>query len=181
MGKINYNDKQFLYQNADIPAENKVNDVDMNEIKGVVNENDDLMGDLSNLDTSNKSSIVEAINEIYNAIYGEGWKNATFSSNFTGYASGASVKYKKTGKVVQVLGQVKTTRTLTEGTICTLPAGYRPSMAVYNIAQGSGVNKWLVSAGADGSIGLGRYGTNSQIDVTTSQWLAFSIVFIADN
>lgn len=41
MGKINYNDKQFLYQNADIPAENKVNDVDMNEIKDVVNENDD--------------------------------------------------------------------------------------------------------------------------------------------
>lgn len=41
MGKINYNDKQFLYQNASIPAENKVNDVDMNEIKDVVNENDD--------------------------------------------------------------------------------------------------------------------------------------------
>lgn len=41
MGKINYNDKQFLYQTADIPAENKVNDVDMNEIKEVVNDNDD--------------------------------------------------------------------------------------------------------------------------------------------
>lgn len=65
MGKINYNDKQFLYQNASIPAENKVNDVDMNEIKNIVNGNDDLMGDLSNLDTTNKSSIVEAMNELF--------------------------------------------------------------------------------------------------------------------
>lgn len=64
MGKINYNDKQFLYQNADIPAENKINDVDMNEIKQVVNENDDKVGDLNTLNTTEKSSIVDAINEI---------------------------------------------------------------------------------------------------------------------
>ena len=36
---ITYEDKQYLNQNADIPATNKVQDVDMNEIKAVVNNN----------------------------------------------------------------------------------------------------------------------------------------------
>ena len=70
MSKINYNDKQFLYQNADVPAENKVNDVDMNEIKQVVNENDDKIGDLNNLKTTDKSSIVNATNEVLEGLNG---------------------------------------------------------------------------------------------------------------
>lgn len=36
---ITYEDKQYLNQNADIPATNKVQDTDMNEIKEVVNNN----------------------------------------------------------------------------------------------------------------------------------------------
>ncbi len=36
---ITYDDKQYLNQNADIPATNKVQDTDMNEIKSVVNNN----------------------------------------------------------------------------------------------------------------------------------------------
>ena len=36
---ITYDDKQYLNQNADIPATNKVQDTDMNEIKAVVNNN----------------------------------------------------------------------------------------------------------------------------------------------
>lgn len=36
---ITYGDKSYLNQNADIPATNKVQDTDMNEIKTVVNNN----------------------------------------------------------------------------------------------------------------------------------------------
>lgn len=36
---ITYGDKSYLNQNADIPATNKVQDIDMNEIKSVVNNN----------------------------------------------------------------------------------------------------------------------------------------------
>lgn len=36
---ITYEDKSYLNQNADIPATNKVQDTDMNEIKSVVNNN----------------------------------------------------------------------------------------------------------------------------------------------
>lgn len=169
-------------QDAVWEGETPISANNMNQAqKKMQDEYNGLIGELNELNTTDKGNIVNAINEIYNAIYGEDWKNATFSSNFTGYSTGSSVKYKKTGKVVQVLGQVKTTKTLNKGTICTLPVGYRPSMEVYNIAQGSGVNKWLVIARSDGSIELDRYGTSTQIDVNTSQWLAFSIVFIADN
>ena len=36
---ITYGDKSFLNENANIPATNKVQDTDMNEIKSVVNNN----------------------------------------------------------------------------------------------------------------------------------------------
>ncbi len=64
MSKITYENKQFLYENSDIPAINKVEDADMNEIKQVVNENDDNIGSLDNLNTTDKTNLVNATNEI---------------------------------------------------------------------------------------------------------------------
>lgn len=40
---ITYENKQYLNQNADIPATNKVQDTDMNEIKSVVNNNANIL------------------------------------------------------------------------------------------------------------------------------------------
>lgn len=39
MSKITYTDKQFLYENAPIPATQKVEDTDLNNIKGAINQN----------------------------------------------------------------------------------------------------------------------------------------------
>ena len=64
MAKITYEDKEFLNKNENIADKNKVNDTDLNEIKNVVNENDDSVGNLSNLNTINKDSLVGAINEL---------------------------------------------------------------------------------------------------------------------
>lgn len=46
MSKILYADKETIYQNPQIPANQKVQSSDMNEIKRVVNENDDKIGEL---------------------------------------------------------------------------------------------------------------------------------------
>lgn len=62
MAKITYEDKEFINKNENITDKNKVNDTDLNEIKEVVNGNDDNIGDLSDLNTSDKSSLVNAIN-----------------------------------------------------------------------------------------------------------------------
>lgn len=64
MSKITYTDKVALNINQDVADVNKCNATDLNEIKQVVNENDDNVGLLSNLNTTDKSSMVNAINEV---------------------------------------------------------------------------------------------------------------------
>lgn len=78
MSKITYANKQALNENTSIADINKVKASDLNEIKAVVNQNDDntttntteistinnKIGDLNNLETTDKTSIVNAINEV---------------------------------------------------------------------------------------------------------------------
>ena len=64
MAKITYENKVALNVNPDIADINKCNASDLNEVKSIVNENDDNMGLLSNLNTTNKSNLVSAINEV---------------------------------------------------------------------------------------------------------------------
>lgn len=64
MAKITYVNKETINPQPSVADKNKVTSNDMNEIKSVVNENNDNIGALSNLNTTDKSSIVNAINEI---------------------------------------------------------------------------------------------------------------------
>ena len=64
MSKITYTNKSTLNPQPSIANENKVTSNDMNEIKSVVNENDDNIGNLSNLKTTTKTSVVDSINEL---------------------------------------------------------------------------------------------------------------------
>ena len=71
MAKITFEDKVALNVNSDIADVNKCNATDLNEIKQVVNENDDnttnnsnAIGNLSNLNTTNKNNLVSAVNEV---------------------------------------------------------------------------------------------------------------------
>ena len=67
MAVITYDDKVALNPQPSVAAENKVQDSDMNEIKSVVNTNYGEVGDITNLTTTNKSSVVNAINELKDA------------------------------------------------------------------------------------------------------------------
>lgn len=62
MSKITYTNKVDLTTSS-VAANNKVVAADMNEIKSVVNTNDDSVGDVSTL-TTTASTVVGAINEI---------------------------------------------------------------------------------------------------------------------
>ena len=61
---INYTNKSALNLNSDIPDINKCNDTDMNEIKSVVNANSVECGNATDLNTTNKDSLVDGINEV---------------------------------------------------------------------------------------------------------------------
>lgn len=81
MAKIKYEDKEFLNKNESIADKNKVNDTDLNEIKNVVNENDDSVGNLSNLNTNDKSNLINAINSTLPVILYE--TDKTYSATST--------------------------------------------------------------------------------------------------
>lgn len=86
MAKITYENKVALNVNSDIANVNKCNATDLNEIKEVVNTNDDnttnnsnAIGNLSNLNTISKDNLVSAINEVDNNDILKG----TYSTNET--------------------------------------------------------------------------------------------------
>lgn len=60
---ITYSDKSDINVNSSVPSTNKVQAIDMNEIKNVVNNNANLMGDVSTLSTGSPN-VVSSINTI---------------------------------------------------------------------------------------------------------------------
>lgn len=74
MQSISYTNKSALNQNAGIADINKCNADDMNEIKTVVNANATECGNSSSLNTTDKTSLVNAINEVNTGL---GTKQAT--------------------------------------------------------------------------------------------------------
>lgn len=93
MAQITYANKSDINTTA-TPATNKVTSADMNEIKSVVNTNANLMGDLANLNTTDKSNLVGAINEINTVTTGSATVNSTYISSFE------SNTWERIGKVV---------------------------------------------------------------------------------
>lgn len=66
MAQITYTNKETLNSQPSIADKNKVKAEDMNEIKSVVNTNYGEVGDITTLTTTNKSSVVSAVNELKN-------------------------------------------------------------------------------------------------------------------
>ena len=81
MSMITYADKETLNAQPSIADKNKCTASDMNEIKSVINNK---VGDVANLNTTNKESIVEAINEVKNDLSGILlWENPNPTSSFS--------------------------------------------------------------------------------------------------
>lgn len=68
MSKITYVNKVTLNENPNVADINKVKADDLNEIKNVVNANDDNVGDLADLKTTDISNIVNAVNELVDKV-----------------------------------------------------------------------------------------------------------------
>ena len=68
MSKITYADKVTLNENPNVADINKFKADDLNEIKNVVNANDDNVGDLADLKTTDISSVVNSVNELVDKV-----------------------------------------------------------------------------------------------------------------
>lgn len=118
-------------------------------------------------------------------IHDSGWITATLTSNFTYYGSDTVPKYRKVGKMVEVIGAVKSKSAIagstTQYTIFTLPQGYRPSTPIVGICQGSGTNIWTLRIDTNGVVSFERYRSGTSYAATsTSTWLPFHVMFFVD-
>ena len=65
---VTFEDKKNLNTNPEIAKINKVTDEDINELKDVGNTNANNVGDLEQLQTTDKTSLVNAINDVNNSV-----------------------------------------------------------------------------------------------------------------
>ena len=136
---------------------NKVKAEDMNEIKSVVNGNYNEVGDITNLTTTDKTSVVNAINELEGEAQFE-----DITSQITFTETVATVKFYKVGKVINVQYQGESKAHTVGSTLATIPAQYRPSyQVVAPFIKNSNAYGWL-------SINSGNLGV-SAISSTSAQ------------
>ena len=153
----------------------------------------------ANIDTLNRWHVVGGVltEDTSKAIdapdagYDSGWIDAqsVMSDSFTCYNTNFP-KYRKRGNVVQVVGSVKPTATITgsntRNVILTLPAGYRPPYEIINVMQGSGNAVWECAVLTNGNVCMSRYRNHTITtlggfsDVTASAWLPFSVMFFVN-
>lgn len=123
--------------------------------------------------------------ELNEEIEGKGWNNLTLTSDFHAYedTSSKTPKYKKTGKLVEMIGEIAPTSNIPAGEnkiIATLPEGFRPSKNRFFVCQGSGRAIWTLYAYSNGNIIFSRYGKSEYTDAPTSTWLPFNVMFLVD-
>lgn len=123
--------------------------------------------------------------ELNEEIEGKGWNNLTLTSDFHAYedTSSKTPKYKKTGKLVEIIGEIAPTSNIPAGEnkiIATLPEGYRPSGNRYFICQGTGRAIWTLYVYSDGRVIFSRYGKSEYADASTNVWLPFNVMFLVD-
>ena len=186
MSKITYSNKIALNVNSDIADVNKCNASDLNEIKNVVNENDDnttnnsnAIGNLSSLNTTNKNNLVGAINEVDKncKINDEtilGTNEIIEITPLVGqnHSNYGNTYYYKVGSIVYLHIGLKGLTANTENVIFTLPSGYRPRGYV----SGYGISDNLSSTAVT------QISKNGDINIRpSSAYALIDISFVAMN
>ena len=127
----------------------------------------------------------EDIDDLKTATADSGWETIAPGSNFLVYFTGENPTYRKVGKIVTLIGELKPAsssvaiNTATAVTAFTLPSGYRPKRRIRFVCQGSGVNRWMLGIETNGTVAVSRYGDDALApSVTGSEWLPFCVTFI---
>lgn len=129
---VTFEDKQNLSTNESIARINKITDDDMNELKDVANSNANNIGDLEQLNTTDKSSLVNSINETINYV---SLNNKASYSYTQMVASGPSItsqafmdiEYDDTFKFCRISGFINVSAGAPSGTITIPGTPLRPS------------------------------------------------------
>lgn len=156
--------------------------VDLNEdYKDTV----DSVGYANNLETTDKTSLVNAINETYERTLDDsGWLDLTLSSGISGATLTGKPQIRKVGKMVYIRGGVSFTLS-SPGTgvgFATIPEGFRPAGSLYKMAATGGTRYCRVYYSTGGGIGMDwMYNINgTQVTSGSITWLDISLSYMTD-
>lgn len=111
-----------------------------------------------------------------------GWTNLPLGSAVEAFSSGQTPQYRRVGQVVNLVGACKNKAQLASNgtlTLGTLPVGCRPHRDVIVLCQGSGQNKWCITASTSGAVTASRYSTGGTlVAATAGTWIPFNITFL---
>lgn len=159
----------------------ELTDIDISDILPVVDIENDSTKKIKFETIKNK-----ILEEIKPKLADTGWIDLEFSKSFENYGTKANnnPKYRKIGKVVILQGVAtpveKTPDDTTQLELFTIPEEIRPSKVFYQLCQGTGVNKWLLTINTNGMVAFSRYGTTDLVSANPGNWLPFNIVYFID-
>ena len=134
-------------------------------------------------------AITNEINSLNNSItnleYDTDWQTLTIAhTSFAHYSTGAELKARRIGRVVELNGQIKNTNTITLNatnvTIATLSSEFRPSIGLIGVMQGSGTNIFNCTVNPNGTIQLSRYRANTTTypSINAGAWFPIHLIWI---
>lgn len=164
-----------LIDSSDISVQQTNDDIELKVNDSVVEA---FTGDLSNLNTTDKSNLVSAVNEVNSNIGTDtGWVPITATSG-----TWTSLRYRVIGKLVQVIGYASSLSVSngSAGVIGAVPTAYMPSVAVYGVATGA--SAWI------GRVNVNTVNGNISIDAgrtisgayTGTGYCGFNIMYFLD-
>lgn len=102
---------------------------------------------------------------------------------FSAY-TGTPVIGRKIGCIVYIAGAVAPKADTATNTsiipFLNLPEGWKPTLDLNIIMQGSTMTRWLLTIRTDGTVGMSRYGNDSYTTVKTSNWLPFQAMYMTN-
>lgn len=110
-----------------------------------------------------------------------------FYANYVPYATSGvnQPKFSRQGRLIQLTGAVRPTTTIPSATdtvpMFVLPVGVRPANTVNLIAQGSGMDRFMLVVQTDGIVGWQRYGTTTSNNVPVNAFLNISCVYTTND
>lgn len=164
-----------LIDSSDITVSQTNDDIELNVNDSVVEA---FTGDLENLNTTDKSNLVNAINEVNSRNETDtGWVSITSATG-----TWTSLRYRVIGKLVQVMGYASnlTVSNGSAGVVGAVPTAYMPSISVYGVA--TGVSAWIGRANVNtvnGNISIDAARTVSGA-YTGSGYCGFNIMYFID-
>ena len=159
----------------------ELTDIDISDILPVVDIENDSTKKIKFETIKNK-----ILEEIKPKLADTGWIDLEFSSDFENYNGTASnnPKYRKIGNIVMLQGLAtpveKTPADSSQLELFTIPEEARPKKVFYQLCQGTGSNKWLLTVNTNGAVTFSRYGTTDWASANPGNWLPFNIVYFID-